>query len=111
MAGPDAAGHGKPVMLISLFDTRALAAIAARLQAAPPPAGVPVSIGSYGINRAQEAVVKGIPNALYAPMFSVQPETSRDARRRRPVSTEEAEALDAAFAGPVPQDPRIPVLP
>jgi hypothetical protein len=97
--------------LLSLFDARGLAAIAARLKRAPPPAGVPVFLGSFGISRVHEGLIKGVPNARYAPMFSVQPDTSRDARGKRRVSSDEARQLDPDFAGPVPEDPRRPVLP
>lgn len=101
----------RPVLLLSLFDGRGLAQIAARLKQAPPPGGVPIFIGSFGISPAQEAVIKDIPNANYAPMFSVQPKSSRDARKKRTVSEKEAKNLDDAFAGPIPTDPRHPVLP
>jgi hypothetical protein len=103
-------GHS-PVLLLSLFDARALAAIAARLKSAPPPAGVPVFLGSYGVSRVQASLIMSIPGARYAPMFSVQPDTSRGARRKRAVTEEEARRLDPAFAGAVPEDPRRPVLP
>ena len=101
----------EPLLLISLFNGRTLAAIAARLEDAPPPEDVPIFIGSYGINRAHAGLISEIPNAHYAPMFSVQPETSRDVHARRAVTKEEARNLDDEFAGPIPKDPRTPVLP
>ena len=100
-----------PVLLLSLFDARGLSVIAARFKNAPPPAGVPVFLGSYGISRVHQGLIDGMPNAHYAPMFSVQPETSRDVRSKRRVTSDEAPLLDPAFAGAVPQDPRRPVLP
>jgi hypothetical protein len=106
-----AAGGSKPVLLISMFNQAGLAQIGARLKRVPPPAGVPIFIGSFGISGVQEALIKDIPQANYAPMFSVQPDTSRDVHRRRAVSKEEAQSLDDTFAGPIPKDPRNPVLP
>jgi hypothetical protein len=101
----------KPLLLISLFNGRTLAGITAQLVQAPPPADVPIFIGSYGINRVHADLIRDVPNARYAPMFSVQPETSRDVHRRRSVTRDEAKNLDDEFAGPIPQDPRNPVLP
>ena len=103
----------KPLLLISLFDGRTLAGITARLKQAPPPGGAPLFIGSYGINPVHATLIHEVPNAQYAPMFSVQPPTSVDVHKRRPVTKEEAKSLDDEFAGPIPMsgDPKTPYLP
>jgi hypothetical protein len=99
------------VLLISLFDTRTLRQIVSRLRQAPPPADTRIFCGTYGISREQERLVKSIANGHYAPMFSIQPQTSGDVHKKRLVTAAEAKHLDQTFAGPIPADPRIPVLP
>jgi hypothetical protein len=101
----------RAVVVVSLFDDHGLPQIAREVVALRLPADSETYIGSYGISRLHDASIAGIPGAKYAPMFSVQPDTSRLARQKRRVSAEEAALLDAAHAGEIPQDAHVPALP
>jgi hypothetical protein len=98
-----------PVLLASLFEEPALAEFTRQLAAQQLVPVADAFLGSYGISRADAQVIA--PVGQYAPIFAVQPQTSAAARANRHLSPDETAAVDPTFSGPVPQDPRLPVLP
>jgi hypothetical protein len=95
--GPD----GRQVVLLSYFESADFERLASAVQRAGMPAGVPIYVGSYGVNPSLSERVRTIPGGRYAPMFAIQPSAYW---RRRRLSPEEEEAFPPAerFAGVIP---------
>ena len=78
-----------------------LAAFIAAVKAAGLPAEVSLYIGTYGPNQATADAVKALP-AIYAPLFSILPSTSKGAYRGRRLTAEQNALLDPKYDRPVP---------
>jgi hypothetical protein len=105
---PRRSGAERPVALVTAFTESALDRILATI-AIPPEA--PVAswyIGSYGVNRTVAEKVAAIPGCVYAPVFGIQPDVSRQARRKRQLTRAEAAKVDPEPAGAIPGDSAVP---
>jgi hypothetical protein len=71
------------------------------VKAAGLPAGVATYIGTYGPNQATADVVEALP-ATYAPVFSIQPSTSKQAYGGRRLTPEQNALLDPRYDHPLP---------
>jgi hypothetical protein len=111
---PGAAAPGassKPVALITAFSDAALAVILAEIAAGPQPPAAQWFVGTYGISRTIAGLVADTPGCTYAPVFSIQPATSKAARKKRSVSAEVATHLDTAHSGEIPGSSAGKVIP
>jgi hypothetical protein len=71
------------------------------VKAAGLPAGVSTYIGTYGPNQATADAVEALP-ATYAPLFSIQPSTSKQAYGGRRLPPEQNALLDPRYDHPLP---------
>jgi hypothetical protein len=107
-SGPELSSQPhRPVLVLAWFEIgpspehAQLAAFIAAVKAAGLPAEVSLYIGTYGPNQATADAVKALP-AIYAPLFSIQPSTSRGAYRGRRLTAEQNALLDPKYDRPVP---------
>jgi hypothetical protein len=101
----------KPVALITAFTDLALAVILREIAAGPQPPRAQWFVGTYGINKTIAGLVADTPGCGYAPVFSIQPGTSKAARKRRNATGDDAEHLDTTHAGEIPGSAAGKVLP
>ena len=111
MAGRRSPAFSKPVALITAFTDAALTVILREIAAGPQPPKARWFVGTYGISRTIADLVADTPGCSYAPVFSIQPTTSKAARKKRRVSAEVAKHLDTAHAGEIPGSAAGKVLP
>ena len=105
------AAVSRPVALVTTFEETVLPRILAEIAAAPQPPIADWFIGTYGVNKTTAAQVAATPGCRYAPVFSIQPDTSKQARLGRRVPEEVASQLDAAHGGEIPGSSSGAVIP
>ncbi len=105
------AAVSRPVALITTFEETVLPRILAEIAAGPQPPVADWFIGTYGVNKTTAAQVAATPGCRYAPVFSIQPDTSKQARLGRRVPEEVASQLDAAHGGEIPGSSSGAVMP
>jgi hypothetical protein len=97
-------------LVLAYFEHGHLQTLVEAIGAAGIPAGTPLYVGSYGPRKETADAVRTLPEGRYAPMFSIQPATSRRAYAARQLPPDEAAVLDPRFAGPLPQAaPNVPL--
>ena len=109
--GAEPADASKPVALVTAFTDAALTVILQEIAAGPRPPVAQWFVGTYGINRQVANLVADTPGCTYAPVFCIQPTTSKQARMKRRVAAEVATHLDPAHAGEIPGTSSGRVLP
>lgn len=96
------AGQTKPVALVTVFGAKVLDRILAAIQSGPQPPIADWYIGSYGINPRHAATIKGVRGCHYAPVFGIQPGTTK-VRMQRPMARRRfGEAADTVHVGEIP---------
>ena len=106
-----AAASAKPVALITAFTDAALTVILREIAAGPQPPKARWFVGTYGISKKIAGLVADTPGCDYAPVFSIQPATSKAVRKKRGLSAKVAAQLDKAHAGEIPGSAAGQVLP
>ena len=101
----------KPVALITAFTDAVLSGVLEEIAAGPSPPIADWYIGTYGLNRTIADRVAATPGCQYAPVFCIQPSTSKQTRRSRRVSSDVASHLDPAHAGEIPGSSSGQVIP
>src|SRR5580765_3173089 len=96
------ANGSKPVALVTTFGEAVLPLVLDEIAAGPQPPVADWFIGSFGMNPSTAAKVAATPGCQYAPVFGIQPRTSRQAHKGRQLSSTDAAKLDAAHAGEIP---------
>jgi hypothetical protein len=97
----------RPVLILAYFmigpppDHAQLHVFIGAVKAAGLPAGVSTYIGTYGPNQAPADAVEALP-ATYAPLFSIQPSTSKQAYGGRRLTPEQNALLDPRYDHPLP---------
>jgi hypothetical protein len=103
---------GKPIVLITVFGTPVLQRILNEIAAGPTPPIADWFIGTFGVNKAAAELVAGTTGCNYAPVFGIQPRTSRMTRQRRRVPKDDTLRIgDAAHAGEIPGSSDEKVIP
>ena len=105
------ANGSKPVALVTTFGDAVLPLILDEIASGPQPPVADWFIGSFGINASTAAKVAATPGCQYAPVFGIQPRTSKQARKGRKLSTTDEAKLDAAHAGEIPGSSTGEVIP
>ena len=77
-------GSSGQLVLLSYVESRDLERLAQAVETAGVPAGVPVYVGSYGVNPRVGERVRALPGGRYAPMFTIQPSSYWTRRRLDP---------------------------
>ena len=96
--------------MLAYFQAGDLQGLVNAVAGAQVPAGSPIYAGSYGPNAAAAGSINALPDGRYAPMFSIQPATSRVAYRGRRLPADQAGPLDSAYAGEIPREaPSVPL--
>jgi hypothetical protein len=97
-------------LVLAYFEVEHLPILLEAIRAAAIPAGTPVYVGTYGPGRDVADAVKELPGGRYAPMFGIQPATSRRAYAGRSLPPDQEALLDARFAGAIPRaSPNVPL--
>jgi hypothetical protein len=97
----------RPVLILAWFEIGSppehaqLAVFIDAVKAAGLPADLSTHIGTYGPNQATAAAVKAL-SAIYAPLFSIQPSTSKGAYGGRHLTPENNALLDPKYDRPLP---------
>jgi len=97
----------RPVLILAFFsigpppDHAQLRVFIDAVKAAGLPVGVSTYIGTYGPNQATADEVEALP-ATYAPLFSIQPSTSKQAYGGRRLPPEQNALLDPRYDHPLP---------
>ena len=74
------------------------------------PRATAIFAGTYGVNQATAEAIKNLPGGAYAPLFSIQPTTSRREYAGRKLARVELAELDPSYAGPIPlRSPKTPL--
>ncbi|MGZ4357246.1 MAG: hypothetical protein ACXVRU_10590 [Gaiellaceae bacterium] len=92
----------KPVALITTFEDAVLPVILAEIAAGPQPPVADWFVGTFGISPSTATQVAATPGCRHAPVFGIQPGTSKHARKGRQVSSADAAKLDPAHQGEIP---------
>lgn len=92
-----------PALVFAYFELPHLRPLLDAIAAAGIPSGTAVYVGTYGAAREVADAVRTVPGARHAPMFSIQPSTSRRAYAGRQLPAEEAALLDGRYAGAIPR--------
>lgn len=89
------------VALITNFSKDVFPRILAQIAAGPQPPVADWYVGTYGISKAmaEKIAARGL---RYAPVFAIQPHTSKNVRAQRRLRKAEEALLDPDFAGPIP---------
>jgi hypothetical protein len=101
----------RPVALITAFTEPVLPRILEEIGDGPDPPVADWFVGTYGVNNSIAQRVVATPGCKYAPVFSIQPDNSRQARLRRRVPPEVASQLEAAHSGEIPGSSSGAVIP
>ena len=106
--GPDQSQQShRSVLILAWFEIgpppehAQLAVFIDAVKAAGLPAELSTYIGTYGPNQATADAVKALP-AIYAPLISIQPSTSKSAYGGRHLTPEQDAVLDRKYDRPVP---------
>lgn len=91
----------RPVALVTNFSKTAFPRLLAEIEAGPRPPIADWCIGTYGISKPMADAIAAA-RFRYAPVFAIQPRTSKRIRERRRVRKAETELLDPEFAGKIP---------
>jgi hypothetical protein len=91
----------RPVALVTNFSKTAFPRLLAEIEAGPRPPIADWYIGTYGISKPMADAIAAA-RFRYAPVFAIQPRTSKRIRERRRVRKAETELLDPEFAGKIP---------
>jgi hypothetical protein len=92
-----------PALVFAYFELAHVRTLLDAIAAADIPPGTDVYVGTYGPGREVAEAVRSVPGVRYAPMFSIQPGTSRRAYAGRQLSPDEAASLDPRYAGAIPR--------
>jgi hypothetical protein len=102
----------KPVALVTVFSGAVLQRLLDAIAAGPTPPIADWFIGTFGVNQATAEAIAAVPGCRHAPVFCIQPQTSRQTRLRRRLSEEEASQLpDTVHAGEIPGTSADEVIP
>jgi hypothetical protein len=97
-------------LVLAYFEIEHLPVLLEAIRAAAIPAGTPVYVGTYGAGRDVADAVHELPGGRHAPMFSIQPATSRRAYAGRSLPPDQEALLDPRFAGTIPRpSPNVPL--
>lgn len=96
------ANGSKPVALITTFGEAVLPVILAEIGAGPQPPVADWFVGSFGISASTAARVAATVGCRYAPVFGIQPGTSKQARMGRRLPSADVAKLDPARKGEIP---------
>jgi len=91
----------RPVALVTNFSKTAFPRLLAEIVAGPRPPIADWYVGTYGISKPMADAIAAA-ELRYAPVFAIQPKTSKGIRERRRVRKAEAELLDREFEGKIP---------
>ena len=97
----------RPALVLGYFAIGAaprypgLAQLVEAIKRAQVPSGTTIYAGTYGVNRATADAIASLPGGVYAPLFSIQPTTSRREYAGRRLRKVELQLVDPAYAGAV----------
>jgi hypothetical protein len=99
-----------PSLVLAYFEVEHLQTLLEAIHEAELPTGTAIFIGTYGAAQEVAEAVKAVPGGRYAPLFSIQPATSRGAYQGRQLPADQAALLDPRFAGEIPRSgPTVPL--
>lgn len=101
----------RPVLLLSFFESKTANGLVSATKKAHVPKGVPVYIGSYGINGEVSKKVHTLPNGRYAPIFAIHPDRHWTKRALSPHDAATLPASERKWAGKIPQTNMVGALP
>jgi hypothetical protein len=97
-------------LVFAYFEVEHVHTLLDAIATAQVPAGTAVYVGTYGVGRDVAEAIKAVPGGRYAPMFSIQPATSRRAYAGRQLRADEAAVVDPSFGGEIPRSaPLVPL--
>jgi hypothetical protein len=88
--------------VITTFGDSVLPVILDEIGAGPVPAVADWFVGSFGVSASTASQVAATAGCTYAPVFGIQPGTSKHARMGRELPSADAAKLDSAHEGEIP---------